>query len=273
MGNERVFYMGKKLVSLKDVSWRREGRKILNQIDWEIKEGEHWAVLGLNGSGKTSLLNILAGYQFPTTGDVNVLGYEFGNSYIPNLRNELGIFSSSLERFSETLDYETIEEIVVSGKFASIGLYQEVPAEAWEKADALITKFRLDYLKGKDYRYLSHGEKRRVLIARALMNDPKMLIIDEPCSGLDILSREEILLLIREITEQQCHVVYVTHHIEELTEEITHVLLLREGEIIGKGPKKSVLTDQLLSETFKLNLNVHWADERPWVSVKKPLNI
>ncbi|MCJ7840722.1 ATP-binding cassette domain-containing protein [Lederbergia sp. NSJ-179] len=265
--------MGNTLVSFQDVSWRREGRKILNQIDWEIKEGEHWAVLGLNGSGKTSLLNILTAYQFPTTGKVNVLGFEFGNSYLPNLRNELGIVSSSFERFSETLDFETIEEIVVSGEFATIGLYQEVPQAAWEKADALISKFRLDYLKGKEYRHFSQGEKRRVLIARALMNDPKMLILDEPCSGLDILSREEILQLIKEITQHQCHLIYVTHHIEELTEEVTHVLLLREGEIVGAGPKRDVLTEERLSETFKLDVNVHWENGRPWLSVKKPLNI
>ncbi|WP_062105951.1 ABC transporter ATP-binding protein [Bacillus niameyensis] len=258
-----------KLISLKDVKWLREGRPILSEINWEMKEGEQWAILGLNGSGKTSLLNTISGYQFPTRGEVSVLGYEFGNSYIPDLRNELGIFSSSLEKFSETLDFETIEEIVVSGKFASFGLYQEVPESAWEKADELIAKFRLDYLKGKEYRFFSHGEKRRVLIARALMNNPKLLILDEPCSGLDILSREEILMLMKDITQNQCHLIYVTHHIEELTEDITHVMLLHKGKIVGAGPKRDILKDELLTKTFELPVRIHWEEGRPWLSVQK----
>lgn len=257
------------LVSMKNVSWVRQGRKILSEIDWEVKKGEQWAILGLNGSGKTSLLNIVSGYQVPTRGDVNILGFRFGYSYLPDLRNEVGIFSSSLERFSETLNYETIEEIIVSGKYASIGLYQEVPAEVWEEADQLISKFRLDYLKGKQFEVLSHGEKRKVLIARALMNQPKLLILDEPCSGLDVLSREEILTLTEQIIQSGCHVIYVTHHIEELIENITHVLLIHEGKIVASGLKEEVLQDDLLSKTFQLPVSVHWEEGRPWLTVLK----
>lgn len=257
------------LISLKNVTWKREGRSILNEINWEVKEGEQWAVLGLNGSGKTSLLNIISSYLFPTKGEVNVLGFEFGNSYIPDLRHEVGVFSSSLEKFSETLDFETVEEIVASGKFASFGLYQDVPEDVWEQANLLISKFRLDYLKGKEYGVLSHGEKRRVLIARALMNNPKLLILDEPCSGLDILSREEILELMKDITQNQCHLIYVTHHIEELTEDITHVMLLHKGEIVGAGPKRDILKDELLTKTFELPVRIHWEEGRPWLSVQK----
>ncbi len=195
------------IVSFKDVSWRRSGQEILSRINWEMRENEQWAILGLNGSGKTSLLNIVSGYHFPSTGNVSVLGNEFGKTSLPELRKEIGYVSSSLERFANILEYEKVEEIVVSGKFASFGLYEEVTKEDWEKADSLLNSFRLGYLKGKPYRLLSQGERRRVIIARSLMNDPKILILDEPCSGLDILSREELLLLTKEIVENKCHLI------------------------------------------------------------------
>src|SRR5690606_31592364 len=118
---------------------------------------------------------------------------------------------------------------------------------------------------GKPYHLLSQGERRRVLIARSLMNEPKLLILDEPCSGLDILSREQVLGLINEIDRSGCSIVYVTHHIEELVADITHVMLLNDGKIVAAGPKKEVLKDSLLSETFHLPVSVRWEDNRPWL--------
>ncbi|MEK3889977.1 ABC transporter ATP-binding protein [Bacillus sp. FSL K6-3431] len=257
------------VLSFKDVTWRREGQVILSEINWNIQHDEHWAILGLNGSGKTSLLNIMTGYHFPTKGDVTVLGNEFGKTNLPELRKEIGYVSSSLDRFSHIMQYETVEELVVSGKFASFGLYEEVSDTDWQKANFLLSSLRLDYLKGKSFQVLSQGEKRRVLIARALMSGPKMLILDEPCSGLDILSREEVLALTKEIVKSKCHLIYVTHHIEELVNEITHVLLLHNGKIVAAGPKKEVVRDDLLSETFQIGVQVRWEENRPWLSVRK----
>ncbi len=261
------------IISLEGVSWKREGREILSGIDWEMKKGEHWGILGLNGSGKTSILNIISGYHFPSEGNVTVLDYPFGKSYLPDLRKEIGFVSSSLSRFSHIIEYESIEEIIVSGKFASFGIYEEVAKADWEKADGLIERFRLNKLKGKPYHLLSQGERRRVLIARSLMNDPKLLILDEPCSGLDILSREQVLALTKEIDRSNCSIIYVTHHIEELVEGITHVLLLSEGKIVAAGPKEEVLKDKLLSETFHLPVNVRWEENRPWISVGHNANV
>ncbi|MBS4209375.1 ABC transporter ATP-binding protein [Bacillus sp. FJAT-50079] len=258
-----------KVVSFKDVSWKRSGREILSGINWEINPNEHWTILGLNGSGKTSILNIVTGYHFSTTGDVFVLGNEYGKTNLPELRKEIGYVSSSLERFSHILEHESIEEIVVSGKFASFGLYEQVSEADWEKAKTIIKKLRLDYLQGKAYNLLSQGERRRVLIARALMSDPKILILDEPCSGLDIFSREELLNLMKEIAQTNCHILYVTHHIEEITEEITHVLLLHGGKIVAKGPKREVLTDNLLTEAFQMPIKVRWEEDRPWITIQK----
>ncbi|MBS4206068.1 ABC transporter ATP-binding protein [Lederbergia citrea] len=257
-----------KIVSFKNVSWRRSGQEILSEINWDMEQNERWAILGLNGSGKTSLLNIVNGYYFPSAGEVTVLGNRFGKTSLPELRKEIGYVSSSLERFAQVLDYETVEEIVVSGKFASFGLYEQVSKTDWEKADALINSFRLDYLKGKPYHLLSQGEKRRVLIARALMSSPRILILDEPCSGLDILSREEVLSLMKEIN---CQLIYVTHHIEELVNEITHVLLLHNGKIVAAGPKEEVVKDDLLSTTFQIPVSVRWEEGRPWLTVNREM--
>lgn len=262
-----------KIVTFKDVSWRRNGQEILSQIDWEVKENEHWAILGLNGSGKTSLLNIVTGYNFPSSGHVNVLGNEFGRTNLPELRKEIGYVSSSLERFSQILERETVEEIVVSGKFASFGLYEKVSNEDWEKADALLAALRLDYLSGKSYNLLSQGERRRVLIARALMSDPKILILDEPCTGLDVFSREEVLFLMNELVQNNCHLLYVTHHIEEIVDVISHVVLLRDGKIVASGPKHDVLTDELLSQAYKMPVKIRWEENRPWLTIQKNLEM
>ena len=261
------------VISFKDVSLTRSNQQILNDINWNIKSTEHWAILGLNGSGKTSLLNIVTGYHFPSTGEVTVLGNLFGKTNLPELRKDIGFVSSSLDRFADIINSETVERIIVSGKFASFGLYEKVSAADWEKANSLLSELRLSYLSGKRYNLLSQGEQRRVLIARALMSDPKILILDEPCSGLDILSREELLSSIHNITESKCHIIYVTHHIEELVKEISHVLLLRDGKIIAAGPKEKTLTDNLLSETFKVPVKVHWAEERPSLTIQRSSHI
>ncbi|WP_155767464.1 ABC transporter ATP-binding protein [Sporosarcina ureilytica] len=255
------------IVSMQDVSLLRNHNQILSNIQWEIKEGEHWGILGLNGSGKTSLLNIINGYHFPTTGEVSVLGNHFGKTNLPELRKEIGFVSSSLDRFSDIVNQETVLRVVISGKFASFGIYENIEAEDWEKADALLESLRLSYLRNQPFHLLSQGEQRRVLIARALMSDPKMLILDEPCSGLDILSREELLTMLHQIADRGCHILYVTHHIEELVEEITHALLIKDGKIFAAGPKKEVITDELLSNIFKVPVEVHWKSDRPSLSI------
>jgi len=258
-----------KVVSFKNVFLRKGGQQILNDINWDMNNNEQWAILGLNGSGKTSLLNIVTGYHFPTTGDVEVLGNVFGKTNLPELRKKIGFVSSSLDRFSQIVNNETVERVIVSGKFASFGLYDKVSEEDWAKADSLMKSLRLYYLKGKQYNLLSQGEQRRILIARALICDPEILILDEPCSGLDILSREEVLLLTKDIIKKDCHIIFVTHHIDELINDITHVLLLRDGNIVASGQKEEVLTDELLSKTFKVSVKVRWEQERPSLTIQK----
>lgn len=257
------------VIELKDVLFRRGNKDILTKIDWKIEKDEHWAILGLNGSGKTSLLNIISAHQFPTEGEVHVLGNRFGETNLPELRKQIGYVSSSLERFAQMFQNDTVERVIISGKFASFGLYEHPSPADWERADELLHDFRLSYLKGKRINLLSEGEKRRVLIARALMNKPQMLIMDEPCSGLDILSREQFLHTLELVTKNGCHLVYVTHHVEELMEDITHVLLLKEGRIVASGRKKDVMTDELLTETYKVPVKIQWDEGRPYLSMKR----
>lgn len=252
---------------MKNVSLVRNQKQILSNVHWEVKQGEHWGILGLNGSGKTSLLNIVNGYHFPTSGEVSVLGNLFGKTNLPELRKKIGFVSSSLDRFSNIVNRETVQRVVVSGKFASFGIYEAIEPDDWDKANILLESLRLSYLKDQPFYRLSQGEQRRVLIARALMNDPEMLILDEPCSGLDILSREQLLTMLHEITKNNCHILYVTHHIEELVQEISHVLLIKDGEVVAAGPKKEVIVEELLSNTFHVPVKVVWENKRPFLSI------
>lgn len=257
----------KKVIEMQDVSLIRNRQSLLRDIHWTINEGEHWAILGLNGSGKTSLLNIINGFHFPTTGRVSVLGNEFGKTNLPELRKKIGFVSSALDRFSEMINQETALHVVISGKFASFGLYESFTETDEEDALHILGQLRLHELKDRPFHHLSQGEKRRVLIARALMSKPEILILDEPCSGLDVLSREQLLLLVEELSKHHCHVIYVTHHIEEIVHNISHILLLKDGQIIAQGPKEEVITNTQLSRAFELPLQIVWKKERPFLTL------
>lgn len=261
--------MKESILQLDEVTWRRQGQPILKGINWQVYEGEHWAILGLNGSGKTSILNIITGYSYPTSGSVKVLDTKFGEASLPKLREEIGYVSSALDRFGSTFNKQRVNQIILSGKFSSIGLYsnQEVTDEDSALAQEILQQLRIDYLSDQAYSTLSQGEKRRVLIGRALMNQPRLLILDEPCSGLDILAREELLNRMGSIVGLDCHLIYVTHHIEEITPAITHILLIRDGEVVTSGPKEQVLSSENLSHTFKVDVKVRWENDRPWISV------
>ena len=259
----------KTILQLEEVTWRRQGQSILKGINWQVKEEEHWAVLGLNGSGKTSILNIITGYSYPTSGAVKVLDTKFGEASLPKLREEIGYVSSALDRFGSTFNNQRVKHIILSGKFSTVGLYnkQDITESDWHLVQAILEELRIGYLSEQAFSTLSQGEKRRVLIGRALMNRPRLMILDEPCSGLDILAREELLQQMNSIVKQDCHLIYVTHHIEEITPAITHILLIRDGEVVSSGPKNQVLTAENLTNTFKVNVKVRWENDRPWISV------
>lgn len=256
------------VIDLQSVSWRRQQENILSDINWCVEKGEHWAILGLNGSGKTSLLNIVTGYSWPTAGHVRVLDQPFGKTDIRELRKSIGWVSSSLqERIRET---ERAEDIVVSGKYASIGLAYEEPAEAdFEKAFRIMKQMRCSHLTGRAYQTCSQGERQKLLIARGLMASPDLLLLDESTSGLDFIAREELLSSIQELINQDGAptIIFVTHHIEEVLPEFSRTLLLRDGTVFAKGSSEDVLTADNLSQFFGMPVNVEWHQQRPWVSL------
>ncbi|MBK5446337.1 MULTISPECIES: ABC transporter ATP-binding protein [unclassified Peribacillus] len=262
------------VISLKNINWKRNGNQILNGVSWEVQTGEHWALLGLNGSGKTSLLKMITGYQWPNSGgEVSVLGNIFGKTNIPELRKSIGWVSSSLDQEYQSRPNDTALEVVLSGKFASIGLYEEITENDVKKANKLLDQFRIKHLSNQFIQSLSQGEKRKAMIARALMSSPRLLILDEPCNGLDIYSKEELLTTIEDMTAAPNGptILYVTHHIEEIVPSITHALLINSGNVIAKGDKKNTLTESLLEKTFRVPITLEWENDRPWIRIKSML--
>ena len=240
-----------KILSYKNVSFRRDGREILKNINWEIKKGENWALLGLNGSGKSTLLSMIPAYTFATSGEVSVFEKKFGTCVWAEVKEKVGFVSSSLNTFSDSLNNQTLNSIVLSGKYNSIGIYQEITQKDREKANNIIKDFKLSHLKLNKYITLSQGEQRKTLLARAFMNEPSLLILDEPCSGLDIRAREIFLKTLEE-SKSDIPFIYVTHQIEEIIPSITHVAILDNGEIVSQGNKFEVLTEEKITQFEKL---------------------
>lgn len=256
------------IVSVEDVVWKRKGEPILNGINWAVHAGEHWAILGLNGCGKTSLLNMISGYEWPSSGKVYVLGQQLGKIDLHELRKKIGLVSlSMLERY-QSRGHLSVLEVALSGKFASIGLYEQVTDSDREQAAALLEKFRVLHLAEKPFFTLSQGEKQKVLIARAWMANPTLIILDEPCNGLDILAREDLLHTIEELAanSEGPTLLYVTHRTEEIMPSFSHALLLKEGQVVAQGKKDEVLTEKYLEETFQLPLNLRWEHGRLYLS-------
>ena len=256
-----------KILSYKNVSFRRDGREILKNINWEIKKGENWALLGLNGSGKSTLLSMIPAYTFATSGEVSVFEKKFGTCIWAEVKEKVGFVSSSLNTFSDSLNNQTLNSIVLSGKYNSIGIYQEITQKDREKANNIIKDFKLSHLKLNKYITLSQGEQRKTLLARAFMNEPSLLILDEPCSGLDIRAREIFLKTLEE-SKSDIPFIYVTHQIEEIIPSITHVAILDNGEIVSQGNKFEVLTEENLSKLYGIGLKIEWSNDRPWLIVK-----
>jgi iron complex transport system ATP-binding protein len=254
----------KMVLQLENVSLKREGTWILQDINWHIEKGEHWALLGLNGAGKTAILNLLNAYYFPTKGKVTVLGKEFGKTYLgERLRKQIGFVSTSLQE--KFYPGDNAFEVVLSGAFASIGLYETPTDEMRKRAGTLLEDLGCFEYANRNYETLSQGEKQRVLIARALMADPSLLILDEPTNGLDFIAREQLLDSIERIAEHPNgpSMIYVTHHVEEILPVFNKTLLLKEGQVFATGKTGEMISSEQLSQFFNLPVNVYWKNNRP----------
>lgn len=244
------------VIDVREVTWKRDNKTILDRVSWEVKRGEHWCLLGLNGSGKTTLLNMINGYIWPTSGSVSVLGKRFGTFDLRELRKHIGWVSTSLQQ--KLYGHETVEKIVLSGKFATIGLYDDIEETDEEKALSLIRLLGCERLLNRTYDTLSQGERQRVLIGRALMASPKLLILDEPCTGLDIFARDQLLHMIQSIAREPDAptLIYVTHHVQEIMPCFNKALLIKEGTVFSSGNTADQLTSAHLSEFFHARIEV-----------------
>ncbi|MBF7016527.1 ABC transporter ATP-binding protein [Staphylococcus durrellii] len=252
------------LIELSHVARKKQGKTILKDIDWQIHEGERWMLYGLNGAGKTTLLNILNAYEPNTSGQLTLFGMQPGKKgySADNVRHQIGFVSNSLmDRFQ---DGEVVLDVVISGAFKSIGIFQKVTDNQVKTAQKLLKQLNMSQFENQYYGYLSTGERQRVLIARALMDKPQLLILDEPASGLDFIAREEVLQSLEQmyIDNPKLAVIYVTHFVEEITQHIDYGFLLRDGQCYKSGPIHTILSSETLSDFFNKQVQVAYQNNR-----------
>ncbi|HEU6446851.1 MAG TPA: ATP-binding cassette domain-containing protein [Verrucomicrobiae bacterium] len=228
----------------------RDRTVILDGVNWRVERGQHWAILGANGSGKTSLLSALTGYLMPTAGKISLLGKIYGKSDWRDLRKQIGIVSSSIRQMMA--DDEPALETVASGKFAMIDFWGRLSRKDKTAALKILRQIECGYLAARPWRVLSQGERQRVLIGRALMAKPRVLILDEPCAGLDPAAREHFLQFIQRLGENRNAptLVLVTHHVEEIMPAFSHALILKRGKVLATGEKSEALNSKNLSDAF-----------------------
>jgi len=245
------------ILELSSISVQRGDRIILGPLDWQVLEGQRWVVLGPNGAGKTTLLQICSSLIHPTTGSITILGQTLGKVDVFELRTRIGLTSSAL--VDQLPSDELVMDVVLTAAYAMFGRWQE-KYDLWDesRAMALLTALGVRELGNRVYGTLSDGEKKRVQIARALMADPELLLLDEPASALDLGGREDLLKRIETFSKDPLApaTVIVTHHIEEIPAGTTHALIIKDGVIAISGPIVEVITSEHMSAVFGIAIDV-----------------
>src|ERR671917_955917 len=251
------------VVDLAGVTIVRNGATLINDITWRVDESDRWVIIAPNGAGKTTLLQVIAAQIHPTAGVAGLLGEVLGTVDVFELRPRIGLTSAALaERIPRG---ERVHDVVVSASYAVLGRWREAYDELdHERATELLASLRIDHLADRTFGTLSEGERKRVQIARALMTDPELLLLDEPAAGLDLGGREELVHKLGELASDEAApaTVLVSHHVEEIPPNFTHALLLREGTVVAQGLLDDVLTEETLSETFGMALQLQYDDGR-----------
>ena len=239
------------VLEFSDVVVRRNARDIVDRLSWTVGDDERWVILGPNGAGKTTLLQLADTLLHPTSGNVTILGERLGRTDVFELRPRIGFASSAMAR--RVPPEETVLDVVLTAAFSVLGRWNESYEDIDERrALRVLAEWRLDHLADRTFGTLSDGEQKRVQIARAVMTDPEILLLDEPTASLDLGAREELLTLLGGYAQAPTTpaMIMVTHHVEEIPVGFTHVLLLREGRVTASRPIRDTLTAEALTETF-----------------------
>jgi len=244
------------LIDIDSVSFVRGGRPILRDVSFRVNPGEHWAILGPNGSGKTTLLTLVTAYAWPTDGTVTVLGGRYGAIDIREVRRKIGLVSSALSERVPPRD--TFFDVVLSGRYASLGVWETPPEGDLDRAREIIAFLGCGGIADRPYGVLSFGERQRALIGRALMPDPRVLILDEPCEGLDLNARETLLSRLDALiaAPDGPALLMVTHRVEEIPPGVTHSVIIKDGRILAAGGKDETVTSATLSEAMGIPIDV-----------------
>jgi len=251
------------VLELSDVSVVRDGNTILDSISWVVDSEERWVVLGPNGAGKTTLLSVASASIHPSSGTARVLDDTLGKVDVFELRPRIGFASTQLAR--RVPESETVLDVVLTAAYSVTGRWNEQYDDIdTRRARRVLAEWKLDHLEERRFGSLSDGEQKRVQIARAVMTDPELLLLDEPAASLDLGAREELLQLLGGYasSSQAPGIVMVTHHVEEIPRAFTHALLLKQGRIQASGTLDEVITAENLTETFGMNITVEQHDGR-----------
>jgi len=251
------------VLEFSDVVVRRNARNIVDSIDWTVNDDERWVILGPNGAGKTTVLQLADTLLHPTSGAVTILGERMGRTDVFDLRPRIG-FASSARAKRVPLE-EHVINVVLTAAYSVLGRWNENYEDIDERrALRVLAEWRLDHLADRTFGTLSDGEQKRVQIARAVMTDPELLLLDEPTASLDLGAREELLTLLSGYAQAPTTpaMVMVTHHVEEIPVGFTHVMLMRDGAIVASGPIGDTLTAENLTETFGMPITLSSEDGR-----------
>ena len=250
------------VIDFRGAQLRRGGNSLVGPLDWQVELDERWVILGPNGAGKTSLMRMAAANEFPSSGSCRILGELMGKTEVMELRTRIGLSSVALAQ--RIPGDEKVADIVISAGHSVLGRWREkYDGIDHERAADTLEAMGAEHLSERTWGTLSEGERKRVLISRALMTDPEMLLLDEPGAGLDLGGREELVSRLADLAldPDAPAVVLVTHHVEEIPQGFTHAMLLAEGEVTASGLIEDVITSENLTRTFAQNIVVEQADD------------
>jgi iron complex transport system ATP-binding protein len=243
-------------ISIRELRVIRGGTEILKDIQWNVAAKENWVILGANGSGKTTLLNCVTGYVTPSAGTIEVLGKEYGKADWRELRKEVGLVSSGIRHWIE--DQQTALNVVASGRNAELNLWHAAEGKLLREARESLRQVECAKIGDRPWAFLSQGERQRVLIGRALMARYRILILDEPCAGLDPVARERFLQFLGRLalSDKTPNLVFVTHHVEEILPCFDKAVILKGGEILSQGAIGNVITSRNMTKAFDSKIAV-----------------